>query len=174
MYRLSDQVISLGNAYFRQLYPAVGERLELDGGWEAKNTRDLVRREIFGVDEHTDSEAGAHEVKLLRVFGSAHAGYGMAAAHFFCEHTAEDIQLVSLCYRNQQIRLVNASLLLNVVTRAVAADSVHVERVDKILDHLRVLVYHDHVVILPRQLSGKRSSDLSAAHNDNIHMFPSL
>ena len=99
----------------------------------------------------------------------AHPGNGMAVTRFFCEHTAQQVQLVGAGDRDEHIGFLHARLRQRGDGRAIAEDAHHVVRLADVLYPRLVGIHHSHAVAFLTQLACQSRADLAAAHQNDLH-----
>ena len=106
---------------------------------------------------------------MVGIFRVANAGHGLSGADFFCHQAAEHIGQVVGGDGHQQIGALDARVLLNPHSGAVASHGHHVIEVGKLLQHPLIGIDNHNVVILLGQQAGQHGADLAAAHNNDFH-----
>ena len=167
------QGAALRHREFTELDAPLAKGLDLGGGGEGEDARDLLGGGELGVDSHGEPEILAHEHKLLRVFRVAHARNGVLGAQFVRNQTAEHVALVGRGGGHQKIGLGDAGLELDGVVDAVALDGDDVKSRVRVLELVGAVVDDHHVVPLGGELFGEGVAHLAVADDDNIHIITS-
>ena len=107
---------------------------------------------------------------MVVVFRVPDAGDGVQSGiHGVGGGAAEQIDLVVVGHRNEQIRFLHARLVQHGHGGAVALDGDHVVALDAGIQNTGITIDDRDIVILAGELSGQRGTDLAVTGNDDFH-----
>ena len=96
----------------------------------------------------------------------------MAVARHLRHQTAQQVQLIRSRHRDHQIRLTDVRLQLYGITGTVSHISHNIILVAQVIHHSLFLINNGNIVPFLTQNGCQRLSNLSAAHNYNLHFIP--
>ena len=99
----------------------------------------------------------------------AHAGNGVAVARLFCEHAAQQVQLVRAGDCDEHVRFLHARLGQGGDGRTVAENAHYIVGLPDMLHTGLVRIDNGHVVTLFTELPRQRCADFAAAHQNDLH-----
>ena len=172
--RHAGQPVTRADAEADHVDPPARERLHAQRRREAEDARDLLRRAEVGVDDHVQPDLLLEQLRVAAVLRVAHAGNRVLCAELLRDQAADEIRLVEVRHRDDQIRRPRPGLGQHADARAVAELAHHVECAVRPAQRRRVGVHHNNVMILTGQLAGDGIAHLAVADDDNLHVCSSL
>lgn len=163
------QRVVLREQEFDDLHPALGKRLAFQRGRKTEQVQNLHRGGTVGIDNHAEPKLLFQKSEQVGVFRIAHARDGVLYAQFAAEHTAQDIDLVGGRRRDQQIGFPHARIPLRLQGRSVADHGAYVRPIDQFVQHFRIAVDHNNIVVLFGKLGSQRRADLPISHDYDTH-----
>ena len=160
--------IALRHLNLDELRLAVGEGVNLKGSRQIENSGCLLGCLELRIDNHGKTKLIPEVTDLLAVIRSSDPGNRTAVTYLLGNRTAEQVELVGIRNRDDEVSVLNSRFHLNTVAGTVAHYAHDVIEVGEALNLLRILVYYGNVMTLLAQLLHERSSDLAAADDNNI------
>ena len=169
MQRAADNHVILLYAEFHHFDLPFGERLDIVGEGEAKQTADFQRCRALRVNGVVDGRFPLQEGQTLVIFRVADTGNCVACAQPLRNQAAEHVRFVTGGGRNDEIRLFYAGIQQCACVRSVAADAQHIQRILAPLQNVLVLVDNHNVVSLAGQLLRNRMTDFAVPDDQYAH-----
>ena len=169
MQRTADNHVILLYAEFHHFDLPFGERLDIVGEGEAKQTADFQCCCALRVNGVVDGRFPLQEGQTLVIFRVADAGNCVACAQPLRNQAAEHVRFVTGGSGDNKIRLFHAGIQQCACICPVAADAQHIQRILAPLQNVLVLIDNHNVVSLAGQLLRNRMTDFAVTDDQYAH-----
>ena len=160
--------IALRHLNLDKLRLTVGEGINLKSGRQIEDSGRLLGCLELRIDNHGKTKLIPEVTDLLAVIRSSDPGNRTAVTYLLGNRTAEQIELVGIRNRDDEVSVLNSRFHLNTVAGTVAHYAHDVIEVGEALNLLRILIDYCNIVAFLAQLLHKCPSDLAAADDNNI------
>jgi hypothetical protein len=168
--RLPDERRAVREDRLRHRDLAVGEVLHVDGAWEQDRLGEVLGRRQLRVDDEVDTEQVAGEGGILaEVLRIADPRDRPSGAELVPGEGGDEVDLVALRHRTQQVGVARPQLAEEPGRRPVAGDDHRVELTLHRLDAIGVGIDHGHVVTFGAQRPGDVLPDFADPDDDHAH-----
>ena len=167
------QLAGCVNPQLHDLRAAFGKGIPLEKAGVLQQVGNLLSRLLFRIDGHGQAEHIFHGVDLFGIFRVPDSGDGvqLRVETVGCS-AAQQVDGVSVCRRDQQLRLPDTGLLQNVHGRAVAGNRHHIVLLLRFFQHIGIGINQSDVMAFRRQQPRQRRANLSVTGNDYVHNNP--
>ena len=166
---LSAPCGTLRNPETNQVHLSLREGVHLHGGGNLNQPRNICSGGQLRVDGHGQAKLFLDKPDFSIIAGVAHPGYCLTVSCLSRNQAAQEIHLILVGHRNQQVSLLHAGFLLHMIAGGISLNAHHIQKIPHHVDLLFIRIDDRDFMSLFIELLGKNIAHLPTACNNDSH-----